>query len=88
MQHLLLLIYYYILLEHKQEEYKVNINKSIKLALAHRSMTPADIALAMGTTTQRVYALTNQKVMRSDTIERLAKAFNYKTSEFIALGEE
>lgn len=66
----------------------VNINKSIKLALAHRDMAPIDLAEAMGTTTQRVYSLTSQKVMRSDTIERLAKALNYKASEFIALGEE
>ena len=66
----------------------MNINKSIKLALAHRDMTPADIAVALGTTRQRVYALSAQKVMTTETLERVAKALNYKTSEFIALGED
>jgi len=66
----------------------MNLKKSISVALALRSMNRVELAAIMGISRQRVYAISNQKRIEIETLIALAKAFDMKVSEFIALGEQ
>lgn len=66
----------------------MNIGKSIKVALAQKGMSQAELAKRMGITHTWVSALANKPKASTPTVEALAAQFDMKVSEFVALGED
>lgn len=66
----------------------MNIGKSIKVALAMRDMKQNQLASKMKVTPRWINGLANTEQASTSTVDKLAKAFGMKASEFIALGEE
>jgi transcriptional regulator with XRE-family HTH domain len=65
----------------------MNIGKSIKLAKVKNEINYEQLAELIGLSRAQVAALSAKPHASCKNIERLAKAFNMKPSEFIALGE-
>ena len=65
----------------------MNIGKSIKMAKVERELNFYQLAELMGLSVAQVAALSAKPHASCKNIEKLAKAFNMKASEFIALGE-
>lgn len=66
----------------------MNTGKSIKIALAIREKTPQWLADELEVTKQAVSHLINNTAMSGTNINKVAKTLGYKSSEFIALGED
>lgn len=67
----------------------MDIQKSIRLAMAHRNMNQRQLAYAAGITPTFVsYILTGKYQPRLCSLERIAKAVEMSVSDLIALGEE
>lgn len=66
----------------------MNLGKSIKVALAKAGMNQRQLADQMGLSHRFVTELANKPSGSFANVERLAKAFGMKPSEFISLGEE
>lgn len=66
----------------------MNVGKSIKVALAQKCMSQAELAKRMGLTHTWVSALANKPKASTATLEALADQFDMKVSEFLALGED
>lgn len=66
----------------------MNVGKSIKVALAQKAMSQAELAKRMGLTHTWVSALANKPKASTATVEALAAQFDMKVSEFVALGED
>lgn len=66
----------------------MNVGKSIKVALATRGMTQAELAKRLGLTHTWVSALANKENASTATIQAIAKELDFKVSDFIALGED
>ncbi len=66
----------------------MNVGKSIKVALAKRGITQAQLAKSLGLTHTWVSALANKKTASTATILAISNELGMKVSEFIALGEE
>lgn len=66
----------------------MNVGKSLKVALAMKEITQAELAKRMGLTHTWVSALANKPKASTATIEALATQFEMKVSEFVALGED
>lgn len=66
----------------------MNVGKSIKVALAQKCMSQAELAKRMGLTHTWVSALANKPKASTATIEALAVQFDMKVSDFVRLGED
>lgn len=66
----------------------MNVGKSIKVALAQKGMSQAELAKRMGLTHTWVSALANKPKASTATIEALASQFDMKVSDFVRLGED
>lgn len=66
----------------------MNVGKSIKVALAKKGMSQAELAKRMGLTHTWVSALANKPKASTATIEALAAQFDMRVSEFVKLGED
>lgn len=67
----------------------MDIQKSIRLAMAHRNMNQRQLAQAAGITRTFVsYILTGKYQPSMSSLERIAKAVELSVSDLIALGEE
>jgi len=69
-------------------ENRMDIGKSIRLALAHKNMTKTALAKGLGCTLASVTQLLRRDCIKSDMIQKLANVFEMKVSEFIKLGED
>ena len=65
----------------------MNIGKSLKMAMLHNDWNYILLAKLMELSESQTRALASKPHASCKNIERLAKAFNMKPSEFIALGE-
>jgi len=65
----------------------MNIGKSIKKAKVEHEINYRQLAELVGLSVAQIAALSAKPHASCKNIERLAKAFNMKPSEFIALGE-
>ena len=66
----------------------MNVGKSIKVALAQKCMSQAELAKRMGLTHTWVSPLANKPKASTATLEALVAQFDMKVSEFLALGED
>lgn len=66
----------------------MNVGKSIKVALAQKCMSQAELAKRMGLTHTWVSALANKPKASTATIEALSAQFDMKVSDFVRLGED
>lgn len=66
----------------------MNVGKSIKVALAQRGMTQAELAKRLGVTHTWLSAMANKPRASTASLEALAGQFGMKVSEFVALGED
>lgn len=66
----------------------MNVGKSLKVAIAKRGTSQTELAKKMGVHLQWVNKLANSESAAQATIVSLAKALDYKVSEFVALGED
>lgn len=66
----------------------MNIGKSIKIALLKNNMLQSDLAQKMGVHVSAISRIARNKPITVETLDRLAKTFSMKASEFVALGED
>ena len=66
----------------------MKIDKALKIALIKRNLQQKDIADSLIISPAFVSNLANGHSASARMIERIAKALDYKVSEFIALGED
>lgn len=66
----------------------MNIGKSLKMSLLKNDMEQSDLAGKMGIHQSHVSKISCGKTITTETLERMAAAFNMKVSEFIAIGED
>lgn len=66
----------------------MNVGKSLKVALAKKGITQAELAKRMGFTHTWVSALANKEKASTGTIQALSAQFDMPVSEFIRLGED
>jgi len=66
----------------------MNAGKSIKVALAKRSMNQKQLAQKMGVSTAYICRLAAQEHIGMGTVVTLASQFGMKVSDFLALGED
>ena len=66
----------------------INIRKSIDTIRAKTGINQKEIADATGMRPNHVHVMLRENTCTLKTIDRLANAFGYTSSEFIALGEE
>jgi len=65
----------------------INVGRATKVALAQRNKSIIWLAQELNTSRQNVSVIANRAGAKSQTIDRLADAFELSASEFIALGE-
>lgn len=66
----------------------MNAGKSLKLALAQRSITQVAFAKTMDMTQPSISGLANSPRWTGASLEKIAHALGLKVSEFVALGED
>lgn len=66
----------------------MNIGKSLKMALLKNDMEQADLADKVGIHQSNISKISCGKTITTETLARLAGAFNMKVSEFVAIGED
>lgn len=66
----------------------MNVGKSIKVALVKRGLNQTQLAVQMKCTQVWINRLANSRSASMATVESLAKAFELKVSDFLALGED
>ncbi len=67
---------------------RLNLGKSIKVALAKAGMSQRQLADQMKLSVRFITKLANSKTANLATVEKIAEALGMKASELIALGEE
>lgn len=65
----------------------MNAGKSLKLALAQRSISQVAFAKTLGMTQPSISGLANSPRWTGASLEKIAHALDLKVSEFVALGE-
>ena len=65
----------------------MNLKLSIDISLAIAGMNQRQLAEAINVTPAAVSAMVSRGTCGSESIEKMAKVFNTKASEFIARGE-
>lgn len=66
----------------------MNIGKSLKIALLKHNMEQSDLAEKIGIHQSNISRISCGKTITTETLGRLAAAFNMKVSEFLAIGED
>jgi len=66
----------------------MNFRRSLKLALAKQDMTQKALAEKLGMRETSMSQLAAQTSCTGVTLQKIAKAFDMKVSEFVALGED
>lgn len=66
----------------------MNIGKSLKISLLKNNMEQSDLAEKLGIHQSNISRIANCKTITTETLERLATAFNMKVSDFVAVGED
>ena len=66
----------------------MNIGKSIKVALAVKGMKAKDLASTLGVTAPTVSSMCIRETASGQMLIMLARSFDMKVSEFVALGED
>lgn len=66
----------------------MDLGKSIRVAIETNNITRAVLAEKLECGRPNVTKMIATGQVRSETLKRLAKAFNMKVSEFVALGED
>jgi len=66
----------------------MNIGKSLKISLLKNNMEQSDLAQKLGIHQSNISRIANCKTITTETLERIAGAFNMKVSEFVAIGED
>ena len=66
----------------------MNLKKSVMVALAQRGLKQKDLADKVGMSQGSMSQLVGQTSCTGATLMKLAKAFDLKVSEFVALGED
>jgi Predicted transcriptional regulator len=66
----------------------MNIGKSLKIALLKNDMTQPDLASKVGIHQANISKVSCGKNITTETLERIATAFDMKVSDFIKLGED
>ena len=67
----------------------MNIPKSLRVAMAYKGINQSELAKKASLSTTTISFIINGKSsVNADRLERICNALGYKTSEFIALGEE
>lgn len=69
-------------------ESTMNIGKSLKMALLKNDMEQSDLAEKIGIHQSNISKISCGKTITTETLSRLAVAFDMKVSEFIAIGED
>ena len=65
----------------------MNLKRSIAINLAKNDLTQQELARKIGVTQAQISGLVVRGTCTTNTLERLAAAFNMTVSEFIAVGE-
>ena len=65
----------------------MNLKRSIAINLAKNDLTQQELARKIGVTQAQISGLVVRGTCTTNTLERLATAFNLTVSEFIAVGE-
>jgi len=65
----------------------MNLRESIKIACAKRHAYQIEVANKCGVSAPHMSTIMRVNRCSTDTLEKIAKALDYKVSEFIALGE-
>lgn len=65
----------------------INIKKSIRVCCAIRDMNQTTLAEASGLKQSHISYISSQNTCSLETINKLAKALNYTSAEFIEWGE-
>lgn len=66
----------------------MNLGKSIQIARAKRGLQVKELAEKLGMKPTSLSQLSSQDSCTGATLQKLAKAFDMKVSEFVALGED
>jgi transcriptional regulator with XRE-family HTH domain len=66
----------------------MNLGKSINIARAKHGLLVKELAERLGMSPTSLSQLTAQTSCTGATLQKLAKAFDMKVSEFVALGED
>lgn len=66
----------------------MDIGKSLKMALIKNNMEQSDLATKIGIHQSNISKISCGKTITTETLSRLATAFNMKVSEFVAIGED
>lgn len=66
----------------------MNIGKSLKIALLKVDQDQHGLAEKMGVHQSAISRIASGKTITTETLSRIAVAFNMKVSEFIKLGED
>lgn len=66
----------------------MDLGKAIRVALAQRDMSQTDLAERMGTKGPNISLMISRGSSTTDTIKKMAEAFDMKVSDFLKLGED
>lgn len=66
----------------------MNAAISMKVAMAKRGFTQAQLAKLAGLTQSSISGLANRPNWNGESLQKIAAAFDMKVSEFVALGED
>lgn len=67
---------------------KMNLGKSLAIAIAQKQIKNKDLAEAMGVKTQQVTNWKGSGAIKQSYLEKICEYFDMKVSEFIELGED
>ena len=65
----------------------MNTGKSIKMALIGKGWSQKELAVKLGVTKETMSVLANRYTCSAQRLDDLAKIFEMKVSDFVALGE-
>lgn len=66
----------------------MDVSLSLKRARIQRGLTASEVCDGVGISRARYYAMSRQKSIKTETLQKLADFFGLPVSEFIALGEK
>lgn len=66
----------------------MNIKRSVRIALAKKDMTQAEMAKIVGVTPATLSLIINREEIPTGRLEQFATAFEMSVSDFIKLGED
>ncbi len=74
--------------QNQSGDIQMNLGKSLKIVLAKEDKSQKWLAEQMGTSNAMVCKWCNKKTYSWETVFSICALFDYKVSEFIALGED